>query len=185
MMLNIPVVETNNAIALLVQPCRTRQVILNLLRMGIAVNFDHQPASSTIKVYDEPINRVLTSEFEAAKLLVAQVCPELALDRCLWLAQLARVSKNGRIDAVLVFGHFVGLLLDYPLTPALSPSGRGSKSPSPQPSPLQGEGASLLHPSPLPFREREQVPLTPALSPSGRGSARPPLPLRERGRGEG
>src|SRR3989441_7864830 len=48
------------------------------------------------------------------------------------------------------------MLFSRPLTPALSPAGRGGcsfRGPSPQPSPLRGEGDALFeapHPSPLP-----------------------------------
>src|SRR3989441_1454649 len=95
-----------------------------------------------------------------------------------------------------------------PLTPTLSPVGRGGalrgnrlgllSRPSPQPSPLWGEGERCAesdsdyfhapHPNPLPCGERGSVarkparttftPLTPTLSPVGRGGA-----LRGNGRG--
>jgi hypothetical protein len=72
---NVPIAKADHTITLLIEPRRARLVVLDLSRVRIAIDLDYQPASSAIKVSDEPINGVLSSELEATQLSVAQARP--------------------------------------------------------------------------------------------------------------
>jgi hypothetical protein len=47
-------------------------IVFDLLGVGIAIDFDAQFGFVAIEVDDEAINRVLSAEFEAVKLSIAQ-----------------------------------------------------------------------------------------------------------------
>jgi hypothetical protein len=68
---HIAIGEANHAIASLFQPCRALPIVLRLVRVGIAIDLHNKPTSSTVEVYDERADRMLTAKLEASELPVA------------------------------------------------------------------------------------------------------------------
>jgi hypothetical protein len=94
--------------------------------VGVAIDLDGQGAGGAIEVYDESVDGMLSSEFEAAELPISQMRPQLGLGGGLRLVQLPGASQNGWIDVVAVFGHLGSFeCVRLPLTPALSLGGEG------------------------------------------------------------
>ena len=135
---NLSVGEANHAAAMFLQPLCTCCVMLYLLGMRIPVNLHNQPADGAVEIHDKAAQRMLTSELESTQPSVAQTCPELALRRRLWLAQLTCTSN-----------HQISMKPGF--------------APHPNPLPILQSSSSPL---PSACGERGK-PLTPALSPHG------------------
>ncbi len=144
-----------------------RQIVLT------SVQLDSQACLRTVEVQHVWPHAVLPAEFQARQLAILQLPPKRSFcPRC----PPSEIAGQRRVP----YG------LQRPLTPTLSPPGRGSrlrrlhathcKGPSPQPSPRRGEGAGLP-PSPRHPRTPHPAPaasLSSAL-PGFRGD--PPLTL--------
>ena len=59
---HIAVAEADDPIAALFQPFRTCLVILYLLRVTVAIHFNHQFVFGTVEIYDELADRMLFAE---------------------------------------------------------------------------------------------------------------------------
>lgn len=79
----------HTVLMLLAQPLCPRDVVLHLLRMRIAIDFNHQFGFRTEKIDDVRIDGVLLAEVCSVKLVVAQILPQSLFGERHVLAQLA------------------------------------------------------------------------------------------------
>ncbi len=113
--------KSNDGIAQFVQVRGAGLIVFDLLGVGIAIDFDAEFGFVAIEVDDEPIDGVLSSEFEAIQLAVAQARPEFLLGGSLRVAQFARgLQQFGRCARVWVV-DVVESGLVFMLAPELRP----------------------------------------------------------------
>jgi hypothetical protein len=68
---HIAIGEADHTITFLLQPRRAFPIVLRLFRVGIAIDLHNKPTSSTVEIYDEGADRMLTTKPEASELPVA------------------------------------------------------------------------------------------------------------------
>ncbi len=105
------------------------RVRLSLGRVLPAIQLDDEAVFETHEIDDEVAQRVLAAELESGKLAIAQVAPKQALRVGGPLAQVSGAIRGYHERERIISGS--------PLTPALSPVGRGRTN---CPSPAGGRG---------------------------------------------
>jgi hypothetical protein len=83
---HIPIGEANHAVSFLVQPSCALLIVRPLVRVGIPIDLHNKSTSSTVEIYDESADGMLTAKLEASELPVAQTGPQLLFSRGLLAA---------------------------------------------------------------------------------------------------
>lgn len=142
LVLNLGVGKAHDMVAAPIEPIGAGSIVSSLNRgsVNVTIYFDDKPSSSAIKINDEGRNDVLPPKFVAV-LAVAQGGPELGFGGGEGATKLLGTSQLCGRDAVLfreIRHNFQCLVC--PLTPTLSPAGRGSGLDMYPPFPCKGEG---------------------------------------------
>ena len=88
---NVVVPESQDAIALSLQPPGTLFVVGDLLRMLATIHFDNHSAFKTHKIHDERAKRLLAAKFYCGDLSPLELLPETPFCVRQVFAQLSRV----------------------------------------------------------------------------------------------
>ena len=102
-------VKTQDTIApLLVEPASALGIVLDLITMSVAIDFDDEFGGGAEEVDDEAVNGVLAAEVVGGELATAKVSPQALLCRCHVEPQLAGTqlhSLRGTPAAATDTGH--------------------------------------------------------------------------------
>ena len=84
------------AVRVLLEPAGPFVVVIDAVRMGIAVDLDDELCCGTIEVQNEWTERMLSAEVERQEVVATKVLPESLFGGCEGLTQLARAGLDRR-----------------------------------------------------------------------------------------